>query len=91
MSTSTQAAPASLTATFEDKNAWLTWTGRILAVVIPVALWFAPLSLDPRVQHALAITSFMIVAWITEALDHALTGLIGCYLFWALGTMRSRW
>jgi solute carrier family 13 (sodium-dependent dicarboxylate transporter), member 2/3/5 len=88
MSATTQAAPASLPATFEAKTAWLAWTGRILAVVIPVALWFAPLSLDPRVQHALAITSFMIVAWITEALDHALTGLIGCYLYWALGVVK---
>ena len=88
MSTSTQAAPVSLPAVFQEKTAWLTWTGRILAAVIPVALWFAPLSLEPRVQHALAITSFMIVAWITEALDHALTGLIGCYLFWALGVVK---
>jgi anion transporter len=88
MSTSTQAVPVSLPATFEEKTVWLAWTGRILAVVIPVALWFAPLSLDPRVQHALAITSFMIVAWITEALDHALTGLIGCYLYWALGVVK---
>ena len=61
MSTSTQAAPVSLPAAVEEKTAWLTWSGRILAVVIPVALWFAPLSLEPRVQHALAITSFMIV------------------------------
>ena len=66
-----------LPAAVDEKTAWLTWTGRILAVVIPVVLWFAPLSLEPRVQHALAITSFMIVAWITEALDHALTGVIG--------------
>ena len=30
----------------------------------------------------------MILGWITEALDHGLTGLIGCYLFWALGVVR---
>ncbi len=87
MSTSTQAA-ASLAVSFEERKAPLAWTGRILAIVLPVALWFAPLGLEPRVQHALAITSFMIVAWITEALDHALTGLIGCYLFWALGVVK---
>lgn len=58
--------------------------GRILSVVIPVAVWFAPLNLEPVVKHALAVTVFMIVAWMTEAFDHALTGLIGCYLFWAL-------
>src|SRR5713226_2194929 len=62
--------------------------GRVGAIVVPVALWFAPLPLDPRMQHALAVTSFLIVAWITEALDHALTGLIGCYLYWALGIVK---
>src|SRR5207245_3479333 len=31
--------------------------------------------------------SFMIVAWITEAMEFALAGLIGCYLFWALGVV----
>jgi anion transporter len=58
---------------------------RALAVVVPVALWFAPLPLEPRAQHAIAVGSFMILAWMTQALDHAITGLIGCFLFWALG------
>src|SRR5207245_2332977 len=58
---------------------------RAVAVVVPVALWFAPLPLEPRAQHAIAVGSFMILAWITQALDHAITGLIGCFLFWALG------
>ncbi len=62
--------------------------GRFLAVVAPVVLWVAPLGLDRTAKHALAITSFMIIAWITEALPHALTGLIGCYLFWVLGVAR---
>jgi len=72
----------------QARTSWRIFIGRILAVVIPVALWFAPLNLDPTVQRALAITSFIIVAWITEALDHALTGLIGCYLYWALGVVK---
>ena len=63
---------------------WRVITGRILCVVVPVILWFAPLNLDPTIKHTLAIASFMIIAWITEALAHALTGLIGCFLFWAL-------
>ena len=65
-------------------NSWVALTGWILSVVIPVGVWFAPLSLNPTAKHALAITSFMIIAWVTETLDHAVTGLIGCYLFWAL-------
>ena len=50
-----------------------------------LAFWFLPLDLDPPVQHALAVSLFMVVAWITLAIDHALAGLAGCYLFWALG------
>jgi len=61
--------------------------GRILCVALPLALWFAPLRIDPTAKHALAIALFMIVAWITEALAHAITGLIGCYLFWILGVV----
>src|SRR5262245_21484538 len=53
-------------------------------VLIPVICWFLPLNLEPKAQHAIAITLFMILAWATEMMDHGLTGLIGCYLFWAL-------
>ena len=63
------------------RTSWRVLMGRVLCVVVPIALWFAPLELDPTVKRALAVTSFIIIAWITEALDHALTGLIGCYLY----------
>src|SRR4051812_12674297 len=53
-------------------------------VLVPLIFWFLPLSLDPKAHHALAITLFMILAWGTEVLDPGLTGLTGCYLFWAL-------
>lgn len=60
----------------------------ILVTIVPVSLWFAPLPLDPKPHHALAITAFMILAWITEAMNQGLAGVIGCYLFWALGVVR---
>jgi solute carrier family 13 (sodium-dependent dicarboxylate transporter), member 2/3/5 len=56
----------------------------VLSVGLPTAFWFAPLRLDLPAKHALAIACFMIVAWITEVLPHAVTGIIGCYLFWVL-------
>ena len=56
--------------------------GAVFSVGLPVALWFAPIRLDITGKHALAIASFMIIAWITEVLPHAVTGIIGCYLFW---------
>jgi sodium-dependent dicarboxylate transporter 2/3/5 len=58
---------------------------RILAVIVPVVLWFAPLPLERTAQKALAIAASLIIGWITEALDPALIGLIGCFLYWALG------
>ena len=59
--------------------------GNIASIVIPLTFWFAPLGLEPKIQHALAITIFMILSWMTEVMDHAITGMIGCFLFWALG------
>src|SRR3989440_2528728 len=70
------------------RASWRVIAGRVLCVVVPVILWFAPLNLDPTIKHALAIASFMIIAWITEALAHALTGLVGCFLFWALRVVK---
>jgi hypothetical protein len=28
------------------------------------------------------------MAWITRAMDYALAGFVGCFLFWALGVVR---
>lgn len=58
--------------------------GYALGIAVPVGLWFAPLNLDIQAKHALAISAFMIIAWITETLPHAVTGLVGCFLFWVL-------
>jgi anion transporter len=60
----------------------------IAMVAVPTAVWFLPFPLEPRAQHAIAIAVFMIFGWATEAMDHGLTGLIGCYLFWVLGVAR---
>ena len=58
--------------------------GRALCLVLPPAIWFAPVGLEPTTRHALAIATLMIVAWITQAAEYALAGLVGCFLFWAL-------
>src|SRR5215469_8421489 len=58
--------------------------GAILGILVPGSIWMAPLGLGLREKHAFAVSAFMIIAWITEVLPHALTGLVGCYLFWVL-------
>jgi di/tricarboxylate transporter len=59
-----------------------------LVLAVPITMWFWPLHLEAKAQHAIAITLFMILAWATEILDHGLTGSIGCYLFWALRVVK---
>src|SRR5579859_4482436 len=49
--------------------------GYILGIVVPVLFWYAPIQFDTTAKHAVAVSSFMIIAWITETLPHALTGL----------------
>src|ERR1700681_1745641 len=60
----------------------------IPTVKIPGVVWFLPLPLEPKAQHAIAISLFMILAWATEVMDHGVTGLFGCYLFWALSVVK---
>lgn len=61
------------------------WAGLIGGPLLLIVLWFAPIHQTPTAQHALAIAALMIVFWATEAMDHALAGFIGVFLFWALG------
>ncbi|HEY3056358.1 MAG TPA: SLC13 family permease [Thermoanaerobaculia bacterium] len=77
--------PAVQPATFELRppRSLVIW-GRVLCIVVPIVFWFLPLNLAPPAQHAMAISLAMIIAWITQAHDHAIVGLIGCFLCWAL-------
>jgi di/tricarboxylate transporter len=72
----------------QPTNANLVLIGQVLCVLVPIVVWFAPLNLEPQTQHAFAIVSFMVLAWMTQAMDYALTGFVGCFLFWALGIVR---
>jgi anion transporter len=60
-----------------------------LGPAIGVLIWCLPLGLDPRAHKALAIVGFMLVYWLTETLDHGLTALLGCLLFWLLKVVPS--
>jgi len=66
--------------TFETQAFIGLWMGPLAGIIV----WLWPLGLDPSAQKALAIVIFMILYWIAEPIDSAITALIGCYLFWAL-------
>lgn len=67
---------------------WPKIAGAVLMIVLPLAMWFAPFQLQPAAKHAIAITIFMIIGWGFEVTDPGFIGLIGCYLFWALGVVK---
>src|SRR5688500_15793648 len=52
---------------------------------IPLAIWLAPLPIEGAMHAAIAISAFLIIAWMTELMEYAATGLIGLLLFWAFG------
>src|SRR5437870_740712 len=62
-------------------------TAGLLAILAAgaVAFWFLPLGIAPQAHKALAVGLFMIAAWMTQVLDHGVTGMLGCFLFWMLG------
>jgi solute carrier family 13 (sodium-dependent dicarboxylate transporter), member 2/3/5 len=81
---STQATTQQATLQHPSRVSLRANVGQVLCVIVPPIIWFAPLDIEAGAKHALAITSFMLLAWITEAMDYAVAGLIGCYLYWAL-------
>jgi anion transporter len=66
----------------------LALIGQALCVLVPLAIWFMPVDIAPTTKHGLAIAMFMVVAWITQAMDFTLAGFVGCFLFWALDIAR---
>jgi anion transporter len=62
-------------------------TAGLLAILAAgaVGFWFLPLGIAPQAHKALAVGLFMIAAWMTQVLDHGVSGILGCFLFWMLG------
>jgi solute carrier family 13 (sodium-dependent dicarboxylate transporter), member 2/3/5 len=88
MASTAEVASGAVTREHRPVRSARTVIGGLLALVVPIGVWFAPLRLEATPKHALAVASFMILAWISEVMPHAVTGLIGCYLFWVLGVVK---
>ncbi len=88
MSFSAPAALAESVCTAKDQGSGFRLFSHLLCLLLPLAFWFAPLGIEPRTQHGLAIVGFMVLAWMTQAMEFAIAGFVGCFLFWALGVAR---
>jgi anion transporter len=82
------AVPQWLFKTLYDFLAASTLPAVLIGPIAGLVVALLPLGVDPAAQKALAVVVFMIVYWIMEPVEHALTALIGCYLFWALGVAK---
>jgi anion transporter len=67
------------------KNPRLKLAAVVLCIVVPLGIYFAPWDVEPHTQAALAVTAFMLLAWMTHVVEYAVAGLAGCLLFWMLG------
>ncbi|MDE2052715.1 MAG: hypothetical protein KGJ72_17040, partial [Gammaproteobacteria bacterium] len=53
-------APAGAVALGQRReNPPLVLAGQVLCLIVPALIWFAPLRLEPRIQHMFAIGAFM--------------------------------
>jgi solute carrier family 13 (sodium-dependent dicarboxylate transporter), member 2/3/5 len=59
----------------------------ILCIVAALSVFLMPIEVSPAAFKALAITVWMVLFWIFSPVDHAITGLVGCFLYWATGAV----
>ena len=75
-------AAAYVAPTPQNRNPTLRLAQLALCVGVPFIIWFSPLDVPMNAKAALAISAFMILAWMTEVMEYASAGLVGLLLFW---------
>jgi solute carrier family 13 (sodium-dependent dicarboxylate transporter), member 2/3/5 len=60
----------------------------LLCIAASVSVFFLPLDMSTEASKALAITVWMVLFWIFSPIDHAITGFVGCFLYWASGAVK---
>jgi anion transporter len=56
-----------------------------ICFAVPIVILLSPLPIEADTKLAFAISAFMIASWMTQAMDYAAAGLIGCFFFWVTG------
>jgi sodium-dependent dicarboxylate transporter 2/3/5 len=82
-------APAHRASRPEDRHPALRLAQTLFALAAPLVVWLLPIAAPQNARAALAISAFMIAAWMTEVMDYASSGLAGLALFWLLGVAKS--
>ncbi len=93
ISAATDPTEAGLSAEGEEANpGWIGFTGRILGptVFVAVLMFPAPEGLNPSAQRLLAVTLWMAVWWVTQAIPIAATSLLPLALFPLFGIQSAK-
>src|SRR2546426_10119485 len=75
-----EAAPA------RERDWWKLAT-LILCTAVSLSVFLVPMEISAAAYKALAVTVWMILLWIFAPIDHAITGLAGCVLYWVTGAV----
>jgi sodium-dependent dicarboxylate transporter 2/3/5 len=75
-------------AAMDDRSGTLRAFFAFVCVAVPFAIWLTPFPVAPAAKGAMAISSFMILAWMTNVMEYGAAGLIGCLLFWVTGVAK---
>jgi len=59
----------------------------VLCTIAALSVFLIPIEVSPAAFKALAITVWMVLFWIFSPVDHAITGIVGCFLYWATGAV----
>src|SRR2546430_15449699 len=73
MAAEKDSASAPAEALLENPNSRLVIVRQILCILVPLAVWFSPLPLEPVTKHGFAIVGFMV-----GGVDYAGHGLCAC-------------
>jgi anion transporter len=69
----------------QTRKASLRLAQTLFCLAAPLAVFLIPIPAAPDARAALAVSAFMIAAWMTEIIDYASAGLLGLVLFWLFG------
>jgi sodium-dependent dicarboxylate transporter 2/3/5 len=59
----------------------------LLCIAVSVSVFFLPMQVSPAASKALAISVGMVLFWIFSPIHHSVTGIAGCFLYWATGAV----
>ena len=56
----------------------------LIGIAVAIITYFLPLGLNEVTRRVMAVSVFVLLMWMTEAIPLAVAGLLGCWAYWVL-------